>query len=101
MAQSTANQRRGIPVIRLIVAITAIYLGIEWLGKLLFIGNHTSGIYWLFVLTDETILPLAGIAGVAFIGVLIASIVQAAREQANGDRLLAISMTCCFVGWHS
>jgi hypothetical protein len=98
MAESTTNQRRGIPVIRLTVAITAIYLGIEWLGKPLFIGKHISGIYWLFVLADETILPLAGMAGVAFIGVLIASLVQFARKRANGDRLLAISITLLLSG---
>jgi hypothetical protein len=96
MAQSTTNQRRGIPVIRLTIAITAIYLGIEWLGKPLFIGDHIPGIYWLFVLADATILPLAGIAGVAFIGVLIAGLVV--RKRANDYRLLTISITFLLCG---
>ncbi len=98
MVQSTPNQRRGIPVIRLTIAITAIYLAVEWLGKLLFIGDHLPGIYWLFVFADKTLLPLAGIAGVAFIGVSIASLAQSRRKQADGNRLQAISLTFLLCG---
>jgi hypothetical protein len=86
------TRRRGFPVVRLVIAVSILYLFTEYVWKLLFIGKHVPGIYWLFVAADGSYLLLVAGVGVASVFALITGIVWAANKTRNRYRILGIAL---------
>ncbi|MBN1934362.1 MAG: hypothetical protein JW934_06840 [Anaerolineae bacterium] len=80
----------------IVVTVAVIYLAAECLWKMLFLRGTVFGVYWLFVIVDKTILPVA----VAFIvTALIVLLVGAVRSLAHkpGMRQFMLNASILFV----
>ena len=57
------------------------YLAVAWLWKRSFVWGESWGPYWLFIVTDWTVLPLALLSCLAFVGATAVWLVRSIRRE--------------------
>jgi hypothetical protein len=72
------------------LALAVVYLAVAWLWKQAFIWGESGGLYWLFIVTDWTVLPLSL---VSFFGVVSAAKVWLMRLSRREPAVRSAALT--------
>ncbi len=80
----------------IVAAITAVYLAVECLWKTLFLRGTAVGFYWLVVIVDKTILPVAAAFIVTALIVLLVGVARSHVHQ-SGMRQFVLNAGVLFV----
>lgn len=65
----------------MVLAIAILYLAVAWGWKYAFIWGENRGVYWLLIVFDWTVLPVAIISLLGFIGAVLVWFVRLVRRK--------------------